>query len=377
MENFVLPEGTDTLKDSRELLNNALLTVRSLSSGTEFPTNNLSAGMVCYRTDLKRLYQYKEDGSWTADVAMSISGNANTANSARTATNAEHANTATNAEHANTATNADHADTATNADHADTASTADKCTGNAATATALQTKRNINGTPFDGTTDITIVNTIKQGGTGATTASEALANLGALPLTGGTIAGAIFSDCGSNATIAHKTNNGIVRIFGGSSASTGANLDLYGEEHTDTNGGFILRARNTSGFKVLQGKVDGTLTWDGKSIVGNVYYATCSTAVGTTAKVATVTSGTFSLVKGVVVFINATNGFKGGGKLTLNVNSTGAKYLYHNSAKSSWGSTGEGQDYYDAGNYIACVYDGSAWGVLSGVTSGRTPSSGT
>lgn len=142
MENFVLPEGTDTLKDSRELLNNALLTVRSLSSGTAFPTDNLSAGMLCYRTDLKRLYQYKEDGSWAADISMSISGNANTANSAGTAASADHADTA---------------DTCTgNAATATTAASADKCTGNSATATALKTARSINGVSFDGSKNIDI-----------------------------------------------------------------------------------------------------------------------------------------------------------------------------------------------------------------------------
>lgn len=135
MEQFKLLEGTDTLKDSREILNNNLLSVRSLSSGTAFPTDNLSEGMLCYRTDLKKLYQYQADGSWSADITMSISGNANTANSAGTATNAEHADTA---------------------DRADTATTAGTCTGNSATATALQTSRTINGVHFNGTNNIVI-----------------------------------------------------------------------------------------------------------------------------------------------------------------------------------------------------------------------------
>jgi hypothetical protein len=166
MENFNLLDGSDTLKASRDTINNNLLSVRSLSSGTAFPTDNLSVGMLCYRTDLKRLYQYKENGSWSADVAMSISGNADTANSAGTAATAATANRATVADSCtgNSAT-------------ATTAEKADKCTGNAATATAMQTPRNINGVPFDGTADITIVNSVAQGGTGATTAQEARANL--------------------------------------------------------------------------------------------------------------------------------------------------------------------------------------------------------
>ena len=139
MENFNLLDGSDTLKASRDTINNNLLSVRSLSSGTAFPTDNLSVGMLCYRTDLKRLYQYKEDGSWTADIAMSISGNANTANSAGSAANANHADTA---------------DTCTG--NAATATTAETCTGNSATATALKTARNINGVSFDGSKNIDI-----------------------------------------------------------------------------------------------------------------------------------------------------------------------------------------------------------------------------
>lgn len=111
----------------------------------------------------------------------------------------------------------------------------------------------------------------------------------------------------------------------------------------------------------------------------NVFYATCSTATATAAKVATVTSGTFSLEKGVVVFINATNAFTGGGKsVTLNVSSSGAKALYHDKSNTTWGTTsGDNQTYYSAGNYIACVYDGSYWRVFSAVTKGYTGSTGT
>jgi hypothetical protein len=48
--------------------------------------------------------------------------------------------------------------TATKATSADSATTATTCTGNAGTATALKNARNINGTSFDGTSDITTAN---------------------------------------------------------------------------------------------------------------------------------------------------------------------------------------------------------------------------
>lgn len=70
MENFVLPQGTDTLRDSRELINNALLTVRSLSCGTSFPTDNLTEGMLCYRTDQGKLYQYTASGTWSDTISL-------------------------------------------------------------------------------------------------------------------------------------------------------------------------------------------------------------------------------------------------------------------------------------------------------------------
>lgn len=99
MENFVLIEGTQTLASSREQINNALLSVRSLSSGTSFPVSNLVDGMLCYRSDKGMLYQYSASKeTWTnelnitvptateATVAAKCSGNATTASLADVAT---------------------------------------------------------------------------------------------------------------------------------------------------------------------------------------------------------------------------------------------------------------------------------------------------
>jgi hypothetical protein len=63
--------------------------------------------------------------------------------------------------------------------------------------------------------------------------------------------------------ISAKDNNSILRLFGGTSPSTGANLDLYGEE---LNGGFSLRARTSDKIVGLDGKTDGTLKWNGKNV---------------------------------------------------------------------------------------------------------------
>lgn len=64
--------------------------------------------------------------------------------------------------------------------------------------------------------------------------------------------------------ISAKDNNSILRLFGGTSASTGANLDLYGEGLSS--GGFSLRARTSDKIVGLDGKTDGTLIWNGKNV---------------------------------------------------------------------------------------------------------------
>lgn len=64
--------------------------------------------------------------------------------------------------------------------------------------------------------------------------------------------------------ISAKDNNSILRLFGGTSAGTGANLDLYGENVSS--GGFSLRARTSDKIVGLDGSIDGTLKWNGKNV---------------------------------------------------------------------------------------------------------------
>lgn len=140
MEQFQLLEGDRTLKASREQINNALSTVRSLSSGTAFPTTNLSEGMLCYRTDHGRLYQLSdlENEIWTDRIATNIAGTADRSDSVSWA-NVEDKPTAYPAE-----------------EHTHRYAGASTAGGSATKADALATPRTINGTPFDGTTDITV-----------------------------------------------------------------------------------------------------------------------------------------------------------------------------------------------------------------------------
>lgn len=61
--------GEQTLSSSRVQINNALLSVRSLSAGTVFPVDNLHEGMLCYRTDQKKLYQYDGE-TWQDEIKL-------------------------------------------------------------------------------------------------------------------------------------------------------------------------------------------------------------------------------------------------------------------------------------------------------------------
>lgn len=75
--------------------------------------------------------------------------------------------------------------------------------------------------------------------------------------------------------ISAKDNNSRLRLYGGTTPSTGANLDLYGEGE---NGTFALRARTSDKILALYGKTDGTLKWDGNKILTIVNGVTLDTA---------------------------------------------------------------------------------------------------
>lgn len=63
MNNFKLLEGSDTIKNSREIINRNLQSIASDFSGDAFPTEALIIGMSCYRTDEKKLYKLYQVGS--------------------------------------------------------------------------------------------------------------------------------------------------------------------------------------------------------------------------------------------------------------------------------------------------------------------------
>ena len=100
---------------------------------------------------------------------------------------------------------------------------------------------------------------IEKGGTDATTAEEACANIRALPLSGGVMTGSIRT---AGDIIETLTDDLYINFSGGSQYATGASLTLYGNEHSNSPGQFVLKAGN---FPLI-GKTDGTLAWAGNKV---------------------------------------------------------------------------------------------------------------
>ena len=107
---------------------------------------------------------------------------------------------------------------------------------------------------------------IANGGTGATTASDACANIGALPISGGSMSGIITSN---TLTFANKKNDSeYFEVIGATDATNGAFLQLYGKDNT---------ARPNSEFRLgniycdLKGDSTGDLKWSGKNLYVDGY----------------------------------------------------------------------------------------------------------
>lgn len=86
-----------------------------------------------------------------------------------------------------------------------------------------------------------------------------------LPLSGGTLTGTITSNV--NNIIKRNVTDDILSLRGGTDVSNGARFELYGGTRSVNPGSFLLTASiDSSTYKQLLGKPDGTLTWGGQSI---------------------------------------------------------------------------------------------------------------
>lgn len=90
MQGFSVLNATDYVKDSRQAINDNFAAVISDFSGTVFPTNNLTGGMKCNRTDRKKVYVLQQDLlTWTE--FFDYNNNKITVPNAANATNATNA----------------------------------------------------------------------------------------------------------------------------------------------------------------------------------------------------------------------------------------------------------------------------------------------
>ena len=169
-------------------------------------------------------------------------------------------------------------------------------TGNAATATALETARTINGTSFDGTANITITAagstlsdtvTVAKGGTGATSLTDGGVLLGSG--TDAITATAVFTNgqflIGDNSTdpaVATLTEGSNVTITNGAGtitiAAADTNTQLSTEQVQDIVGGMVTGNTET-GISVTYEDGDGTLDF----VVGTLNQDTTGNAATATA----------------------------------------------------------------------------------------------
>lgn len=104
-----------------------------------------------------------------------------------------------------------------------------------------------------------------------------------------------------------------------------------------------------------QTQIDGVQATANEANNLSTLYATCSTAQTTAAKVATLSSGSMKLKKGVSVSVKFTYANTAASP-TLNVNSTGAKAIYTNGVRYA---------YWSANSTVVFTYDGTYWQVAS------------
>lgn len=105
-----------------------------------------------------------------------------------------------------------------------------------------------------------------------------------------------------------------------------------------------------NGLKVAANATTDTVTIKQKYAV---WYATCTTAAATAAKVATTPSGDFELDTGAMVFVKFTNANSASGTATLKVDNVAAKNI------TIVGTTTSSQYHWTAGEVVAFVYDGT------------------
>lgn len=222
---------------------------------------------------------------------------------------------------------------------------------------------------------------IANGGTGASTASAALTNLG-VPAAIQEKAGWLKND---GTSYSHPDANGKIVLIGGKYQSFRSldfqdlnNIQVVKESGTENDCKIaVVGVRNLTG---AQATIWGAYI-NASNYVYRVYwvnngsywlmqqypppierttaYATCSTASGTATKVVTVDGGGFTLSSGVTVCVKFSAASTDSSP-KLNVNSTGDKAIYYNGSAAS--STNPFK--WSANTTVTFVYDGTGWNAV-------------
>ena len=166
--------------------------------------------------------------------------------------------------------------------------------GNASTATKLATARTINGTSFDGSTNIVTTNwgttrTLTIGNTGKSVNGSAniswsLSDIGALPLTGGTMTGDIgipiakssidgsVPYAGSLGSVTAATGMNAYKTYLGTVTISSTWYNMVSIRHRNGNGdgsnyGMVIYSTLTSSGNLLWNKQTGSSSWQGERTI--------------------------------------------------------------------------------------------------------------
>ena len=152
----------------------------------------------------------------------------------------------------------------------------------------------------------------------------------------------------NNATLTIQKNGDTVKTF-----TANASSDVIANITVPTKTSELINNSNfLTSHQDISGKVDKKTTLD-------TYYGTCSTAAETAAKVVTVTdsASNFSLRAGITITVKFTK-TNTASNPTLNVNNTGAKNIWYNTALITTSNLGYAGT---ANRPMRYVYDGTQW----------------
>lgn len=217
-------------------------------------------------------------------------------------------------------------------------------------------KVNVAGTTYDIVDNTALHSPNTWYGTSSTTASTAakVVTCSGYALSTGAIIGVLFSTANTAATPTLNVN------------STGAKTIYIGGNTALNDTTNVLKwSVNTMVYFMYDGTYYRYLTAVAAASVdqprgANTWYGTSNTAASTQAKVSTINN--FVLTKGAIasIYFSTANTYTSA-KITLNINSTGAKDVYYNGTVTSATNT----CHWPANTVVTFIYDGTGYQVIA------------